>query len=270
MNTLKNHVLIYDKDCPLCKLYTGAFIRTEMLDDHGRQDFCSLSPTQYPNMDSARSRDEIALVNTRTGHITYGIDSLFKILSNSFPVLKWIFNWAPFHYVISKLYSFVSFNRKVIAPAKAFELPGSCTPSFNLKYRWAYIVVSWMFTSLVLTRFAVKLEPLIPPTTFFREWLICGGQIIFQLIMVRFLRKDRLVHYLGNMMTVSNMGALLLMPTLVLPIVNSSFCIAWFACVIFFMLFEHNRRTKILELPFWASASWVFYRLLVLLFIFAL
>jgi hypothetical protein len=241
-----------------------------MLDENGRQDFCSLAPTAYPHMDSARSRDEIALVNTQTGHITYGIDSLFKILSNCFPVLKWIFNWKIFHYAMSKLYSFVSFNRKVIAPASVFELPGSCTPSFNLKYRWAYIIVSWMFTSLVLSRFAMRLEPLVPPTNFFREWLICGGQIIFQSIAVSFMRKDRLVHYLGNMMTVSNIGALFLIPALILTLVNPLFYIIWFASVVTFMLYEHNRRTTILELPVWASLSWVVYRLLALLLIFAL
>ena len=270
MNTLKNHVLIYDKDCPLCQIYTGAFINANMLDENGRQDFCTLAPSAYPHMDSKRSRDEIALINTQTGHITYGIDSLFKILSNNFPILKWIFNSKTFHYFMSKLYSFVSFNRKVIAPANVFELPGSCTPSFNLKYRWAYIIVSWMFTSFVLSRFAVKLEPLVPPTNVFREWLICGGQIIFQSIVLSFMRKDRLVHYLGNMMTVSNMGALLLIPALILTLVNPLFYVIWFALVVTYMLYEHNRRTTILELPVWITLSWVLYRLLILVLMLAI
>lgn len=264
MNTLHNHVIIYDKDCPLCNLYTGAFIKSNMLDENGRQDFSTMKSNLYPTMDYARSKDEIALVNTNTGQITYGIDSLFKILSNAFPLLRIPFQSNVFRLAMSKLYAFVSYNRKVIAPANQFELLGSCTPSFNLKYRWAYIVVSWIFTSIILSRFALRLEPMVPATNFFREWLICGGQILFQSITVFFMRRERLVHYLGNLMTVSNIGALLLIPVLWIQTTYPIFYLSWFAAIVAFMLLEHNRRTKILGLSVWASVSWVVYRLIVL------
>ena len=267
MNTLHNHVIIYDKDCPLCNLYTGAFIKTGMLDQAGRQNFCDFNSSAYPQMDVARSCDEIALVNTQTGNISYGIESLFKIIGNSFPMRKVFFNAWLFRLAMSKLYSFISYNRKVIAPASVFEKTGSCTPSYNLTYRWAYIVISWIFTSIVLTRFAVRLNDVIPSTNFIREWLICGGQIVFQSITVSLIRKDRLVHYLGNMMTVSNIGALLLIPALWLPVSNPIFYLTWFVTVVSFMLYEHYRRTRILELSVWASVSWIFYRLIVLWFI---
>lgn len=266
MNTLHNHVIIYDKDCPLCNLYTGAFIKTNMLDKNGRQNFCDFNPSVYPNMDVARSRDEIALVNTQTGHISYGIESLFKIIGHSFPICKVFFNAWLFRLAVSKLYSFVSYNRKVIAPASEFEKTGSCTPSFNLTYRWAYIVISWVFTSIVLTRFAVRLDDLIQPTNFFREWLICAGQIVFQSIVVSLINKKRLMHYLGNMMTVSNIGALLLLPLLLFQ-VHPVVYVLWFIPVVIIMLLEHNRRIGILQLSIWASISWVLYRLLVLAFI---
>jgi predicted DCC family thiol-disulfide oxidoreductase YuxK len=270
MNTLHNHVIIYDKDCPLCNLYTSAFIKTGMLDSTGRQNFCDFNPSSYPNMDVARSRDEIALVNTRTGNISYGIDSLFKIIGNSFPICKVLFNAWFFRAVVRKLYSFISYNRKVIAPSKIFEPAGSCTPSYNLTYRWTYIVLSWIFTSVILTRFTVRLNDVIPPTNFFREWLICAGQIVFQSITVSLIRKDRLVHYLGNMMTVSNIGALLLVPVLFIPVASPIFFVSWFVAVVSFMLYEHYRRTKILGLSIWTSVSWVIYRFIVLGIIFIL
>lgn len=268
MKTLANHIILYDKDCPLCNLYTGAFVKANMLDKNGRVNYADVNPRCYPNMDVARSRDEIALIDTQTGNVTYGIDSLFKILSHAFPLLQIPFQSKFFRYAMSKLYAFVSYNRKVIAPAREFELPGSCTPSFNVTYRWAYIVLSWIFTSIVLSRFAVKLEPIIPPTNFFREWLICGGQIVFQSITVALIRKDRLVHYLGNMMTVSNIGALLLIPILWFETTHTIFYLSWFLAIVAFMLYEHNRRAKILGLSVWASVSWVVYRLIVLGLIF--
>jgi len=270
MNTLHNHVIIYDKDCPLCDLYTGAFIKTGMLDSAGRQNFCDFNSAAYPNMDVARSRDEIALINTQTGNISYGIDSLFKIIGNSFPISKVFLNARLFRVVVGKLYSFISFNRKVIAPSKIFEQAGSYTPSYNLTYRWAYIALSWIFTSIILTRFAVRLNDLIPLTNFFREWLICGGQILFQSITVSLIRKNRLVHYLGNMMTASNIGALLLIPALWFPVSYPIFYMSWFVVVVSFMLYEHYRRAKILELSVWASVSWVVYRMIVLGIIFML
>ena len=266
MNSLENHVLVYDKNCPMCNLYTNAFIKTNMLGKNGRIDYCSLNPQSFPNLDKLRAKDEIALVNTETGDITYGIDSLFKILSTRIPILKHVFKSEIIWLTMNKLYALISFNRKVITPEKTFEPPFSCTPSLNLTYRWAYIVLSWIFTSVVLSQFALRLTPLIPPTNFFREWLICGGQIIFQSIAVGFMRKDRLIHYLGNMMTVSNIGALLLLPALLIPLHLSrpEIYVLFFSAVVAFMLVEHSRRTKILELPVWASVSWVIYRLIVL------
>jgi predicted DCC family thiol-disulfide oxidoreductase YuxK len=266
MKTLENHTLVYDKDCPMCKLYTNAFIKTNMLDPNGRIDYCSVDSSAFPNLNMARAKDEIALVNTETGNITYGIDSLFKILANAFPVLKYIFMSGVFRLTMSKLYSFVSFNRKVIAPDKNFESQTSCTPSFNLRYRWEYIVLSWIFTSLVLSQYALRLAPLVPATDFFREWMICGGQIIFQSISVSLIRGNRVIHYLGNMMTVSNIGALLLLPALTVPenTLRPEIYIAFFGVIVFIMLLEHYRRAKILGLTVWASVSWVAYRLMVL------
>jgi hypothetical protein len=217
----------------------------------------------FPHLNMARSRDEIALIDTQTGNISYGIDSLFKILSNGLPFLSWILNRSFFKTIMSKVYAFISYNRKVIALAKQFELSGSCTPSYNLKYRWLYIIVSWAFTSFILNHYAVKISPIVPDTNFIREWLVCGGQIIFQSITVGFMRRERLVHYLGNMMTVSNIGALLLLPGLLIPIQTPILYLVWFFLVVAFMLYEHHRRCKILEIPIGASVSWVVYRLIV-------
>jgi predicted DCC family thiol-disulfide oxidoreductase YuxK len=266
MNTLQNHVLIYDKNCPLCRAYTGAFINTNMLDSNGRMDYCQLDRTQFPGLDMAMAKDKIALVDTTTGTISYGIESLFKILANSFPFLGIIFRWGLFKILMDKFYGLVSYNRKVISPESSFESSSSCTPSLHLAYRWAYIILSWVFTSLVLNQFAQRITPFVPPTNFFREWLICGGQIIFQSISVMFNRRDRLIHYLGNLMTVSNIGALILLVPLLIPVsvLPPEVYLFFFVAVVTFMLWEHNRRTKILGLTIWASVSWVVYRLIVL------
>jgi hypothetical protein len=153
------------------------------------------------------------------------------------------------------------------APPKASGMY-DCTPTFKLKYRVAYIGVAWLITSLVLVKYSTLLTGFIPETNFTREFLMCGGQVVFQLLAVGFFAKGKIMDYLGNMMTVSLIGALLLLPALmagsIFPDLPAEIFIAYFMGVVGFMLYEHARRMKILELGWWPSASWVLYRCLVL------
>jgi hypothetical protein len=173
---------------------------------------------------------------------------------------------------MSVVYAFISYNRKVIIPAKVFEGQGTCTPSLHLGYRGAFIAVAWLLSSIVLSRYTLLLGDYLPRATFLREALICGGQIAFQAATISFLRKDRLIHYLGNLMAISLGGSMLLLPAFVLKsmgwIDNSIFYLGWFAIVVSLMLLEHIRRSRILEINFVASVSWIIYRLLVLAMIF--
>lgn len=271
MKTLKKHVIIYDDECPLCDLYTGGFVKSGMLDDRGRTPFRSIDIKIERLIDRKRACNEIALVNEENGRVLYGTESLFAIISHSFPILGGLFRFRPFVWFINKLYSFISYNRKVIIPGRWFEAKDSCVPEYNLRYRWAYIIVGCLITSIVLNAYSAFFNTILPVSTFSRELAICGGQIIFQGAVIVLLRKDRVMHYLGNMMSVSLMGALLLTPAL---IINSFVAmsvyvnLAWFGLVVAIMFLEHWRRVKILEIHWFASASWVLYRLIVLWIIF--
>ncbi|HCZ36551.1 MAG TPA: DUF393 domain-containing protein [Cytophagales bacterium] len=260
MKTLHNHVILYDADCPMCNLYTKAFVKTGMLDTNGRIPF---SPTELPpQVDVKRACDEIALVNCATHEVTYGIDSLFKILAHRFTFLNPLFKLSIFRTTLSQLYAFISFNRKVIVPATQTE--SSCTPSFNFSYRIAYLIFSWVLTSLILTSFATHLP--IPATSFGREFLICGGQLLFQGSVVWFTNRNRVFDYIGNMMTVSLIGGLLLLPMLAihsLQAIPSFAFLVWFAIVVTLMLFMHMHRVKLLQASGWLTLTWIGYELVV-------
>jgi hypothetical protein len=266
MEKLKNHTLVYDSDCPMCDLYTKGFISAGMLDDNGRVAYgCAKVPASFSNQ---RARDEIALIDYNNGTVTYGLESLFRVLGHSFPILQPIFKFAIVRYPLSILYSFISFNRKVIAPPAEFEKRGSCTPAYHTGYRVAYIVFAWLITSLVLTAYVPLIEPFVPGSSFGREFLICGGQIIFQMVFVRFMTRDKVLHYIGNMMTVSLIGALLLLPMIAVSrmfdVDNAWIFLLWFILVVTFMLFVHWRRVKMLGISWAATGTWVGYRILVL------
>src|ERR1700761_5494244 len=117
MKTLKDHLILYDAECPMCKVYTQAFTSTGMLDNDGRAPYQNLKGFFCPTVDRKRAVNEIALVNTKTGEVTYGIDSLFKVIGNACPIFKPLFACKPFGTAMRKLYAFISYNRKVIIPA---------------------------------------------------------------------------------------------------------------------------------------------------------
>ena len=271
MKTLEKHVIIYDDECPLCDLYTSGFVKSGMLDKKGRTPFRSMDVKIRNMIDRKRACNEIALVNEENGRVLYGTESLFAIIGHSYPILKGLFKFRPFVWFINKLYSFISYNRKVIIAGTSFETMNSCIPEYNLRYRWAYIILGCLVTSVILNAYSALFNTILPVRTFSRELAICGGQIIFQGAVVNLLRKDRMMHYLGNMISVSLMGALLLIPALIINnivVMNVYFNLAWFGSVVSIMFLEHWRRVKILEIHWFASVSWVLYRLIVLWIIF--
>lgn len=268
MKTLKDHTLVYDVDCPLCRAYTKAFIASGFLDNGGRTEYQKVGGYFSPEMDPKRSQDEIALVDMQTGKVRYGLDSLMFILAQRFPLMIKALSLPGIHHIINVLYKIISYNRKVIAPANTNdEHRFKCVPSFNLKYRWAYITISWILTSILLSAFTNLFIPFVAPGSISRELIICGGQIVFQSIAVSLVTRSRRMEYLGNMMTVSLIGSLLLIPAIIagnfiaIPAIVS---LIYFSGVVAFMLFEHMRRMRILDLGIGMSLSWVLYRTLVL------
>ena len=242
-----------------------------MLDNDGRAAYQELPAQACPMLDRQRAVNEIALVNQDTGEVTYGIESLFKVFAVSIPVLKPLFVFRPFVWLMSKIYAFIAFNRRVIIPAPVAANSFELQPTFKLNYRLAYLFFTWLLTAIVLSAYARLMPGLLPGGSLYREYLICGGQIFFQGTIISIIRKNKRWDYLGNMMTISFGGALLLLPVLLLaqllnlhPIV----CAAWFMGVAGLMLLEHIRRSKLLELGWILTTSWVLYRILVLLLIF--
>jgi predicted DCC family thiol-disulfide oxidoreductase YuxK len=269
MKTLKDYVLIFDGECPLCRTYSSAFVKTGMLDVHGRESYQEMDTRVCYLVDKDKARNEIALVNKHTGDTLYGIDSLFRILENSFPFFTRLFHLAAFRWLMKKLYFFISYNRKVIIPSQLNK--DSCVPDLNYKYRWAYLITTWLITSLVLASYSSRFGDLLPQGKFLREFFICGGQILFQASFVSLIAKDKLINYLGNMMTISLAGALILLVLMgagnLFAIVSPEFYAAAFLATAGLMFLEHIRRMKLLEIHWSASVSWVVYRISLLFFI---
>ena len=267
MKTLNNHLILYDAHCPMCDLYTGVFVKTGLLPADGRAPYQQTAFNTCPNVDRQRAVNEIALINRETGEVTYGIKSLFRIAGNACPVLGPVFRFEPVVWLFSKFYAFISYNRRVIIPAAASHSDNDLQPTFRMRYRIAYLLLTWFATGFILTNYTHLMIGIISKGNGLREYFICGGQIFFQGIVLLILYREKLWDYLGNMMTVSFAGALVLaigMGIGHLTHFTPAVYLIFFLLTAGAMLFEHLRRCKLLGLSRAPSATWVFYRLIVL------
>jgi hypothetical protein len=109
----------------------------------------------------------------------------------------------------------------------------------------------------------------------FREFCICFGQIFFQAALLLFFRfrPILIISYLYQMMSVSLIGAVLLLPVIVSSFIWFPFtpvpgyCLAYFFMVVLIMFLDHKKRVKKIEAPRWLTYTWVLYRLIVLMVI---
>lgn len=268
MKTLTHQTLLYDDDCPLCQVYTSGFINVGMLDKNGRKPFGSITQEEQNYVDLNRASNEIALIDTKNKTVIYGIDSLLKVIGFRFPIVESIGQLKPVKFMLNKLYAFISYNRKVIIPSEQMTNQKlQCVPTFNVTYRMFYILFSILVTMLTLFYFSKNLS-LLAETSIAREAVITTGQLLFQGVLLYQLNNKTILNYLGNLMTVSLMGSLMLLPLLFLKIwfeIPEMIAIFWFGLTILVMFLEHYRRIKLLKLPNYLSYTWVIYRVLILL-----
>ena len=188
----------------------------------------------------------------------------------SFPLIEKVTTIKPIHFVLKKLYSFVSYNRKVVIPGTVKEENKlQCTPDFNYKYRFLFIGFALTITTVVLFGYS-SLILNFPKSTVTRELSLAFGQIVFQVLFLLKLEKQTVINYAGNLMTVSLMGSLFLTRILLLSQfvqIPQMIILGWFGVTVLIMFLEHFRRIKIIKLPFYLSFTWILYRIIALFLI---
>lgn len=268
---IKNHKLIIDESCPMCKLYGKCFVNTKLIDQETIHYYQTVNSSIFDQIDQERAKSEVAFVDTKSGKVIYGAAAFLTILSHKSPVLKWLFKQRLVYYFIVHLYRLISFNRHLIVSTQRGIVGRDCTPQHNLLYRWIYLILGALFTGFVVNQFTFQLyQQLGWEHTYWQEYFVCFGQIGWQFLVLYFINKKQRMNYLGNMTTVSVIGALLLLPILLLNkylIFSSITLLAGFGLIVAFMLLIHLKRSAHLGLPIWTSVSWVFYRTIVLFII---
>lgn len=265
---LKNNKLLIDKDCPMCKAYGACFTQLGLIDQNTLDSYQFVDEAYAKKIDMARAKNEIALHDVNSAQTIYGLDALIHIVSHRNASFRSILHSRFIHAPLLALYRFISYNRKVIYPAPTTAGSRDCTPNVNGFYRTLYIIFVAIVTGIILNQLVWPINKAFGIEHFWwREYLICFGQIFWQGAVIQKIDSTKFMDYLGNMSSVSMIGGLLLIPVLVLHAyfaLSPFHLLIYFMLVVGFMLLEHIRRCKLLGISLSMTISWVLYRVVIL------
>ena len=226
-----------------------------------RTPYHNMQDNVHSILDVNRARNEIALVDIENQKVTYGLQSIYVIILNRFPMLKAILFNPIIKGFFSVLYNLISYNRKVIMPQRVHHDYLNCIPDYNKTFRWFYLFLSGIVVSSILYMVNGYLSAVLEPSNVLREIGLTVGLVLFQGAWLYFLFPKKVMDYLGNMMTISLFGAMAVLPILgiyVLSGINQpSMLLIGIAIVVIGMFLEHIRRVQLLRLPFYVTIGWV-------------
>lgn len=208
--------IIYDNTCPMCRWYTDEFVKAGLLESENRIAFSELEKKGLAGqIDLERSRDEIPLVDLEGGVTLYGLDSMVHLLALRFPFIPRLLAFPAVGWFFRRFYKFVSFNRRVMAPSHKVRQVYDCTPHFDWKYRWVYIlsanVIGWLGIGSFLASYLPD----------FVLWIMTAAFLSLHFFVI-FLNGKRAMEYAGQLATVWLLGGFFALPGLLLP------GLAWF------------------------------------------
>lgn len=247
---MNNNVIIYDDNCPLCAAYTNAFVKGGFIDKEGRKDFSNISPELLAKIDIQKSVNEIPLIDTQTNHVWYGIDALLELLGQKLPLIKTIGSIPPVKWMLQKLYKFISYNRRVIVAASKKE-GFDCTPDFNTRYRFLFLVVFLLFNTWML----FPLQEYVLNKSVFNSNIIKLQLVHFIFVGINIsigisLKKRDGYEYLGQINMIALIAMLLCIPVILInqwmPFSNGLFNSFYFGMLAVIVLHEYFRRMKYL------------------------
>ena len=245
---MKNKILIYDDNCPLCTWYSGLFVKYGFLNADGRKSFSTLDDKLLTQIDFDKSRNEIPLLDTSTHKVVYGIDALLEILNQKIPFIKAIGNIVPLKWILKRIYKLVSFNRKVIVAKKCRPSSIDCSPDYNYLYRFIFMAVCLVFNTLMLYPFQ---NNLFDKLSYYHLDLYELQTAHFTFVTINCtlaftFSKTKGYEYLGQVNMLALSVILLLTPLMIFQIIFNSewLATAWLILTAIFIFKEYLRRME--------------------------
>lgn len=274
---LPHYILLFDEDCPMCAIYARLFAWIGLMPIESFIPWAKGIEVPGLVFDFELSKDKIALINTQTQKTIYGLDSIIEILSFIYPWLKKILQFTPLYFFLSKLYTFIAHNRKIIAAIDCGDRC-PCNPSKHYLARVLFILLCGVFVHWQVTHyFTTILSDYYIGNKLYGDFLFFLGQLGFQFLVFKLMNQRNFYNYAGHVSFVSFLGAVLLgLAYLGLDLLKQwGLEIGLLGSVIYgmvfcFMYYEHKRRIALEGWSPWLSLTWVLYRLLIYPFAFRL
>jgi predicted DCC family thiol-disulfide oxidoreductase YuxK len=210
-----NHILVYDDTCPLCALYSGAFVKAGLLHPQGRQAFSEAGANVLATIDLQRGRNEIPLIDTAHQQVYYGIDALLEILGQKMPWVKTIGNLRPVKWCLYRLYRLVTYNRRVIVAPTTRPGTFDCAPDFNTRYRLYFLVLCLVLNTLLIGPLHPLLANSVLQSMGYGRLLLGHGLLVaFNTALLALLPRPTGLEYLGQVNMLATLFFLLCLPLL--------------------------------------------------------
>ncbi len=245
---MKNKILVYDDNCPLCTWYSGLFVKYGFLETGGRKAFSTLDDKLLSLIDFNKSRNEIPLLDTSSNKVLYGIDALLEILDQKIPYIKTTGNFAPIKWLLRKFYKLISYNRKVIVAKKCGPGDIDCSPDNNYFYRFVFMTICLFFNTIML--YPVQYNILSKLSYYHLSSLELQAAhfalVIINCTMSFTFSREKGYEYLGQVNMLATTVILLLTPLLVIGYFFSSGLLIsiWLMLSAVFIFKEYARRMK--------------------------
>ena len=245
---MKNKILVYDDNCPLCSWNSGLFVKYGFLNAEGRKPFSTLDDALLSKIDFDKSRNEIPLLDISTNKVLYGIDAFFEILDQKIPFIKIIGNFFPLKWFLKRIYKLVSYNRKVIVAKKCAPNSIDCSPDDNHLYRSIFLVVCLAFNTLMLFPFQNNLFSNLSyyHLNFFQLQAAHFALVIINCTLAFSFSKTKAYEYLGQVNMLALSVILLLIPLMIILIMFQMEWLAtsWLILTAVFIFKEYLRRME--------------------------
>lgn len=275
---MENIALLYDEDCPLCRWYTRIFVKYRLLDENGRIPYVEYILKHPGEVDTTIAQTKIACVDHQSHEIRYGIDGLLMLLGHHSRVIKVLGNLKPINWLLKILYLLFSYNRRIFAPVpKKGEFECNCEPQRSVLWRFnfillmsfiTYLIVSWYFHQF-LGEYLVNSVP--------NDLILLAAQIGFQWLAFLILRQKNSYDYIGHLVFVSFLGALLLLffgigihLISLLGIEIRFLAVVCYGITVAFMFFEHKKRINMKQWTWKLTLSWILFRICIYPLVFQL
>jgi predicted DCC family thiol-disulfide oxidoreductase YuxK len=256
-----NLELMIDEDCPMCNLYGKYLAKNDLVTLNSYQNSVQEKNTA---IDYEKAKNQIALIDHDNNKILYGLEALYRAFGTKFPKLISFMKLSIPAAIMPKVYAFISYNRKQIAPSNSKV----CTPSFILKYRIAFLVFAVLFSANVVNMFCKQFAFSVLSNIFFVEILLIScSQIVIQYFILYSFQFEKRIDYLGNLATINIIASLLLLPLIfwnTLLDLAAVFSVGYLLLVFTVMLWQHVKRCTILGMGNFVTVSFVWFYILLL------